>query len=53
MKKITKENKQNKNSVFRYKEQFGIVVICKDEKEQKKLYEKLLKEGYKLKVVVV
>lgn len=38
---------------FNYKEQYGIIVICKDEKEQAEVYDRLLKEGYTLKVVTV
>jgi len=38
---------------FNYKQQYGIVVICSDEQEQKEIYEKLEKLGLKLKVVVV
>ena len=40
-------------SGFSYKEQFAVVVICKDEKEQEKIYNRLNEEGYKLKVVAV
>ena len=38
---------------FNYKEQYGVIVICKDEQEQAGVYDRLLKEGYKLKVVTV
>lgn len=38
---------------FNYKEQYAVVVMCEDEKEQEKIYTRLLKEGYKLKVVAV
>jgi hypothetical protein len=38
---------------FNYKQQYGIVVICADEKEQKQLFEKLSAMGLKLKVVCV
>lgn len=38
---------------FKYKSQYGVVVICSDEKEQKEIYEKLLAMGLTLKVVVV
>jgi len=40
-------------SKYTYKKQYGIVVICSDELEQKKLYEKLQKQGLTLKVVCV
>lgn len=36
----------------RYREQYGVIVICRDEKHQKRVYEELLKKDYKLKVVV-
>ncbi|ACL05229.1 hypothetical protein Dalk_3541 [Desulfatibacillum aliphaticivorans] len=35
----------------RYREQYGVIVICKDENDQKKVYEKLLKQGFKPRVV--
>ncbi len=40
-------------SKYTYKKQFGIVVICEDEAEQKRLYDKLQKLKLNLKVVVV
>ena len=38
---------------FKYKPQYGVVVICEDEAEQQDIYERLLADGYKLKVVTV
>lgn len=38
---------------FTYKEQYGVIVICKDEREQKRIYEALIKQGLTLKVVTV
>lgn len=38
---------------FRYKEQFGVVVICRDEAEHKQVFERLAAQGYKLKAVRV
>ena len=38
---------------FSYKEQYAVVVICKDEKEQETIYNRLKAEGFKLKVVAV
>lgn len=38
---------------FTYKEQYAVVVICKDEKEQETIYNRLKAEGFKLKVVAV
>lgn len=38
---------------YKYKPQFGVIVICKDEKDQKKVYERLKEEGLTLKIVNV
>lgn len=38
---------------FSYKEQYGVIVICKDEKEQREIYERLLAQGLTLKIVTV
>ncbi len=38
---------------YAYKQQYGIVVICTDEKHQARTYERLRKLGLKLKVVAV
>lgn len=37
---------------FRYKEQFGVIVICAGEREQRRIYNRLAREGLKCKVVV-
>jgi len=39
--------------VFKYKPQFGVVVICQDERAQARIYKQLLRQGLKLKVVSV
>lgn len=36
----------------RYRNQFGVIVICADEKEQARIYEQLRGEGFNCKVVV-
>lgn len=36
---------------FNYKEQYGVIVMCKDEAEQEKIYNRLASEGYECKVV--
>ncbi|MFH2099457.1 MAG: hypothetical protein ABIJ95_08110 [Pseudomonadota bacterium] len=36
----------------RYREQYGVIVICGDEKEQKRVYEELSRKGLKTRVVV-
>ena len=38
---------------FKYKPQFGVIVICTSEAEQKRVYGRLLKQGHNLKVVTV
>ncbi len=38
---------------FTYKQQYAVVVMCKDEKEQETIYNRLKEEGFKLKVVTV
>lgn len=38
---------------YTYKPQFGVIVICTDEKEQKAVYDRLHSEGLTLKVVNV
>ncbi len=38
---------------YTYKQQYGIVVICRSEQEQRELYEKLSGMSLTLKVVVV
>lgn len=38
---------------YAYKPQYGIVVMCENEPEQIRLFERLQKQGLKLKVVVV
>ena len=38
---------------FNYKEQYGVIVVCKDEKQQREIYERLLAEGLTLKIVTV
>jgi hypothetical protein len=52
VKKKEMETKQKKLN-FKYKQQYGIIVICRDEEEQKELYKKLQEMGLKLKVVCV
>lgn len=42
-----------KKKTFNYKSQYGVVVVCKDEADQKEIYERLKKEGLTLKVVCV
>lgn len=48
--KLEEEEKTQEPS-FNYKEQYGVIVICKDEAEQEKVYNSLLDQGYECKVV--
>jgi len=41
------------DSEFRHVDQFGVIVMCKDEAEQKSVFERLRDEGLSVKVVVV
>lgn len=36
---------------FNYKPQYGVIIICKDEKEQKDIFENLQAQGLTLKIV--
>lgn len=36
---------------FNYKPQYGVIVICESEDDQKRVFEELKKQGKKLKVV--
>ncbi len=38
---------------FKYRQQYAVIVLCADEREQEEIYERLRAEGYKLKVVAV
>ncbi len=41
------------NKAFRYKPQFGVIVICEDEKKQEAIFNRLQQEGHQCKIVVV
>jgi hypothetical protein len=45
--------KQPGRNGYKYKPQFGLVVVCRDEAEQQAAYQALRKQGYTLKVVCV
>ena len=36
-----------------YSEQYGVIVLCKDERDQERTYQRLVDEGYECKVVAV
>lgn len=38
---------------FTYKEQYAVIVVCEDEKEQETIYNRLKDYGLKVKVVAV
>lgn len=40
-------------SGFNYKEQYGVIVMCKSEQDQEEVYNRLIEEGYECKVVSV
>lgn len=48
----TKQNPPGSNG-FKYREKFGVVVICRDAEHQEQVYAALKAQGLKLKVVVV
>lgn len=41
------------DSNFNYAEQYGVIVICENETEQEKIYNKLTEDGYNCRVVAV
>lgn len=38
---------------FQYRQQFGLILICKDEAEQKRKFEQFARRGVKVRVVTV
>jgi hypothetical protein len=38
---------------FKYRQQYGLVIVCKDEPTQQRLFARLVKAGHKPKVVCV
>jgi len=42
-----------KSSGFKYKPQFGVIVVCKDERDQERVYNQLRRGPRKVKVVTV
>lgn len=49
----TDEEPNLNDPAFNYQSQFGVIVICESEPEQKRVYNELLEAGYEVKVVVV
>lgn len=50
--KAERSNNHEKKE-FCYKPQFGVIVVCSDEKDQEATYNRLKAQGYRLKVVTV
>jgi predicted 3-demethylubiquinone-9 3-methyltransferase (glyoxalase superfamily) len=42
-----------KEKKFNYQQQYGVIVMCKNEAEQVRIYEELKRKGLTLKVVTV
>lgn len=38
---------------YRYRQQFGVIVVCRDEGEQRRTFNRLRRLGFKLRVVTV
>lgn len=58
IKELEKELEKEENdavpsteSSFNYKQQYGVIVICKNEEDQEKVYNELFERGYECKVV--
>lgn len=58
IKELEEELEKEKNdavpsteSSFNYKQQYGVIVICKNEEDQEKVYNELFERGYECKVV--
>lgn len=51
-KKATAQLRPGENG-FKYKPQFGLIVVCKDETDQRRRYARLVKMGMRPKVVCV
>ncbi len=43
----------SRTSTFKYKPQFGVIVVCKDERDQARVYNQLRRGPRKVKVVTV
>ncbi|MBI5919029.1 MAG: hypothetical protein HY849_06615 [Nitrosomonadales bacterium] len=38
---------------YKYREQYGVIILCRDAQDQEQLFNKLKAQGYKLRVVTV
>ena len=50
---IGEPGEPSRETSYTYKEQYGVIVLCKDEQEQEAVYNRLAEEGYECKVVAV
>jgi len=47
------KGKEKPKHSFKYREQYGVIVLCKDESDQHRVYEQLKAKGFNLRVVTV
>ena len=47
------KGKEKPKHSFKYREQYGVIVLCKNEAEQRRVYEQLKARGLNLRVVKV
>lgn len=38
---------------YQHRSQFGLIVVCRDERDQRRGYDRLRRQGYKVRVVTV
>ena len=50
---VVEESNEVTEPNFNYKEQYGVIVMCKSEEEQENVYNRLTEEGFECKVVSV
>lgn len=50
---MSKAKKPLGKNDFKYREQYGVIVLCKSEREQQAIFNKLKQQGYTLRVVTV
>lgn len=47
------QSKRPGKNGFKYRPQYGVIIVCRNESEQISVYGRLKQQGYKLKVVTV
>jgi hypothetical protein len=50
---MAKQQKAPGKNGFKYRERYGVIVICRDAREQQAIFDKLKRQGLTLKVVTV